>query len=129
MIIDNFPSQVLLFYFSAFLLALTFLTILVDCPFVNFRCQKASSSTCQSASALALLTLQPTVMKKLWEIPQRRRYQGFISWPFAYYFQVFSQINLYILKRYGYPDILNLATLNNKMQIYKFLRLNKNDMM
>ena len=36
--------------------------------------------------------------KKLWEIPQRRRYQGFISWPFAYYFEVVSQINLYIQK-------------------------------
>ena len=68
----------------------------------------------------SLGTVEFTGVKKTGKIPRAFWYHGNVSLTLGNYLVASLKINLYIQKRYGHPDMQNLATLKQKIWIVRF---------
>ena len=94
----------------------------MTCPFST-----AWSSTSSSAISFGwlfrhrqLVTVEFTGVKKTGKIPQAFWYHWNVSLTLGNDLVASLKINLYIQKRYGHPDMQNLATLKQKIWIVRF---------
>ena len=68
-------------------------------------------------------TIQSASVKNLNKNLQKFWYHGILSWQFAHHLVLFLKSYLYVRQRYGYPDKQILATLKQKLWIYRFLMM------